>query len=157
MNGKTMKKLSAIGIASLALCALGLPALASEKNPVTRPGQNHGNITAVMELATGLCDFSDWGESTHVGRYSATGWAQMGPTGTFIAGQGTVVAANGDTLDWEIDGTSGVIVWTGGTGRFEGATGGFVATDIVQQPPVDNGDGTVTLRMTYIGVGELTY
>ncbi len=153
---KTLKKLGAIGLASLAVCALGLPALASEGNPVTRPVKVHGNMTVVVNPLTGSCQFTEWGEAIPVGRYSNTGSGVMDRTGALVAGHGTVVAANGDRIDWVI-GAPNTVVYTGGTGRFHGVTGGFIATPISREPPVVNPDGTLTVELTYIGIGQITY
>lgn len=75
------------------------------------------------------------GTATHLGQFSASG--ALDPS-TFQL-QGTITAADGDTLDWvaqfqfgplgEID---AILTFTGGTGRFAAATGsatGLVALD----------------------------
>jgi hypothetical protein len=77
-------------------------------------------------------------------------------TGQFLSGTGVVVAANGDTISWKI-GDPNTVVYTGGTGRFEGTTGGFPATITSVTPLSDNGDSTVTLAITYDGVGTAIY
>ena len=157
MNTKRIRQLSAIGIVTLAVCALVVPALGSLKNPVTRPVKVKGTISAVVDTSTGLTMITEWGEATLVGRYSNTGWGFFDPSiPAFVAGGGTVVAADGSTIDWEML-VPNTPVYTGGTGRFQGITGGFVATPISQSTPVDNGDGTVTVVLTYVGSGEATY
>ena len=156
MNVKRLIKLSAIGIASLAVCALVLPALASLDNPVTRPVKVWGNMTVVFNPMTGLGQCTDWGESTAGGRYSNAGWCALNAEGKFVAGEGVVVVANGDTIEWVIGSAPNNVVYTGGTGRFEGVTGGFVAT-ATSQEVFDNGDGTWTSKVTYVGIGKITY
>jgi hypothetical protein len=85
------------------------------------------------------------GTATHIGQFTGSGshcsqiaWTPSGPGGaTYSDGRGTLVAANGDTLDlhWGqgttgYDAEAGLITFTdqfsfvGGTGRFVGATGG---------------------------------
>jgi hypothetical protein len=101
------------------------------QHPVERPFKLKGG--GQIDLDTFSFNFG--GTATHLGLYSSTG--AIDPS-TFLI-QGTMTAANGDTLDWaaqfaqgplgEIEATFTV---TGGTGRFNGATGsasGPVALD----------------------------
>ena len=81
--------------------------------------------------------------------------------GVFLSGEGTIVAANGDTIDWKVsenpnDGPN-VVVYTDGTGRFQDVSGGFAAEVTPVEPPIFNQDGTLTLLLTYVGRGEITY
>ena len=144
-------------VTTLAVCALVLPALASLDNPVTRPVKIHGNMTIVLNPRTGSAQFTDWGESTHTGLYTNSGWGVMNAAGQYIAGAGTVVAANGDTIDYVMGPTPNMVTYIGGTGRFQGVTGGFVATGTSRTPFVPNPDGTVTFKSTWVGFGEITY
>ena len=157
MNMKRIKQLTVIGIATLAVCALMVPALGSQKKLPTRPIKVKGNMTVVVNPLTGFCTITDWGEGTHVGRYWNTGSGYLSPEPAFVAGSGTVIAADDrSSIDWMI-GAPNTVVYTGGKGRFQGITGGFVATPTSESAPVDNGDGTVTIVFTYIGIGEATY
>ena len=145
-------------LAAIVVCALVLPVPASTKNPVTRPVKIHGHATVtVVDPLTGECQLTEWGQATHTGRYSNTGSTVMDlATGSLVAGYGTVVTANGDTIDWVIPAPyKGQ--FTGGTGRFQGITGGWDNTQMSPQPPVFNLDGTITLVITYVGLGEATY
>ncbi len=90
------------------------------------------------------------GSATHMGLSLFSGSAMAWPGQTIIQkGTGTLTAANGDKLTVYYEGTGGVIDggahivvdgWykvTGGTGRFEGVTGGgtyhvFVYNDLSQ-------------------------
>ena len=143
-------------VTTLAVCTLVVPAVASLDNPVTRPVKIHGNMTLVINPLTGSTQFTDWGESTHTGLYTNSGWGVRNAAG-FIAGEGTVVAANGDTIDYVMGPTPNTVTYIGGTGRFQGVTGGFVATGTSSTPPVLNPDGTVTIESTWVGFGEITY
>ena len=99
--------------------------------PVGRPFKLKGG--GQIDLST--LGFNFAGTATHLGLFSAAG--QIDPS-TFQI-QGTITAADGDTLDWVAGfqiGPLGEIVaaftFTGGTGRFAGASGsasGPVALD----------------------------
>ena len=65
-------------------------------------------------------------------------------SGLFLSGSGVVIAANGDTLNWEVGTIPNTIVYTGGTGRFEGATGGLAVGVTSQTLLSVNDDGTLT-------------
>jgi hypothetical protein len=96
------------------------------------------------------------GNATHAGRYHNVGDGAMSlTTGAIMTGAGTVTAANGDTIHWVWTGTA--VVFDGGTGRFENASGFMVMNVLSQEPPADNGDGTFTLTILYQFEGELTY
>jgi hypothetical protein len=78
-------------------------------------------------------------------------------TGEFLSGTGLVFGANGDTLDWKIGAIPNTVVYTGGTGHFQGVTGGFTATITSETLLSNNSDGTVTLAITYNRSGTITY
>ncbi len=138
----------------LAVCLLGLPALAGEGEPVTRPHKVSGNATMVVNLQTWQWQMTDSGQATHIGLWTNTASGGMDATGSQY-GQGTIVAANGDTIDWVMLGDT--VTYTGGTGRFERASGQATITITSQQPPTFNPDGTMTLQFTYTMSGEITY
>ncbi len=153
---------SVIGTLALATCLLGQPARASLSDPVTRPVLIiEGHLTITVDPVTGAYTFTDWGWATHTGLYSNSGSSGPGGldlvTGEFISGSGVVIAANGDTADWEIGNTPDMVVYTGGTGIFQGVTGGFTAIVTSVTPLSFNPDGTVTLAITYTGSGTITY
>jgi len=93
------------------------------------------------------------GTMSHLGKMTTRMifWAEGGPVGPYGYGSGTFVAANGDELYFEFD--EGLIVWnekenadfyltrfndpiqfSGGTGRFEGATGSMMSNAFVHYP-----------------------
>lgn len=151
-----------MGALALAACLLGQPAWASLGNPVTRPVLIiEGHMTITVDPKTGAYAFTDWGWATHTGLYSNSGSSGPGGldllTGEFLSGSGVVIAANGDTADWKVGTTPNAVVYTGGTGIFQGVTGGFTAVVTSVTPLSRNSDGTVTLAITYTGSGTITY
>jgi hypothetical protein len=85
-----------------------------------------GNLTGA--IATGS------GTATHLGQWTVAGNVTYTPDNDGVlhsGGQATLVAANGDKLQIQIDGIldpiagvdQGVFHFVGGTGRFEGASG----------------------------------
>ena len=86
-----------------------------------------------VDFANAGFDFS--GTATHLGKYSATGAIDF----STFAIHGNFEAANGDTLDWTAEFSTGPLgeleatfTFSGGTGRFTGASGsasGPVALD----------------------------
>lgn len=81
------------------------------------------------------------GTATHLGQWTVGGKVNYTPDADGVihsSGEGTLTAANGDKLNFKIDGIlnpaagvdQGVFYFVGGTGRFEGATGSvnFVVT-----------------------------
>ena len=72
------------------------------------------------------------GTATHLGRFTREELLFLGPDGS-LAGTIVFTAANGDELWADVDGgfispttAVGTYTFTGGTGRFRGATGGAV-------------------------------
>jgi hypothetical protein len=100
------------------------------------------------------------GTATHLGRYTMTFRAEIDLTTRIGVGHATWVAANGDSLfttgsgeatptaDPNILSIEGTETITGGTGRFEGATGSFTGVRLLNQATgVSSGSfaGTITL------------
>lgn len=83
------------------------------------------------------------GQATHLGRFTATAVADIDLTNGDAHGSWTLTAANGDLLflDFEAsagsDATHGVAAFTitGGTGRFEGASGFYEQRITFDVPP----------------------
>jgi hypothetical protein len=156
------------GLATLSVCALALPVIASLKNPVERPLKASGTVIAiVVDAATG--DFvldessgSSVGVSTHTGAFYLKGSGNAW-TGEWVA---TLMAANGDQVHGvsvpaaPVPGVELGFNFTGGKGRFEGASGGFtyVISDLSIVPNLDDPTGmTVILSYTWVGIGTITY
>ena len=156
---KRLTRATASGLAFLALALPLLPIVATAGPAVTRPLLVvEGHLTITVELATGAYEFTDWGWASEVGLFSNTGSGGPGALvgGEFLSGSGTVIAANGDTLDWVVGPTPNVVSYTGGTGRFQGVTGGFLAV-ITSVTPLSATATTATLLTTYDGKGTITY
>ena len=118
-----------VGILAVS-AALGFSARScAGDEPVARPfkGSAQGYITAQIPPNGLFLEMS--GQATTLGQFTREEYAFIGPDGSVV---GTIVftAANGDQLWVEIDGAftsatdvEGLYTVTGGTGRFEGATG----------------------------------
>ena len=132
-------------------CILGLSALGSLKNPVTRPLKVRGHGMFVADLITGRMEAHTVSQSTLSGLSTTDSVGEMDPTsGTPIWSQGTVTAANGDQMFYEM--TDPVTcVFTGGTGRFEGVTGSAIqgVSDVVVK--VEGPVMTMTFNFTLDG------
>ena len=167
MKKNRIPRQSVLLIAAIAGGALVLPAVASRKNQVTRPVKVSGTLILKVKpisATIGEYTFTDWGQGAHVGSFtdSASGTMNL-VTGEFLTGSGITVAANGDTINWTVTATEdptdtpNVVVYQGGTGRFQGVTGGFSAEVTPATLLGVDPDGTMTLALTYTGRGEMTY
>ena len=124
-------------IVSLVLFTLLLVPGIDAKNAVTRPFQISGVITFFYDGS-----IADGGVATHLGSFDGAG--------TWYSG--TYIAANGDELYWEVAALGTYTLnFTGGTGRFENATGGY-SFDWAQIPGPDGG-----MTFAYTGEGTITY
>jgi hypothetical protein len=97
------------------------------------------------------------GFATHLGLVVMIGTADYR---TEAPGTGYIVAANGDFLTMVFNATGPTTietVITGGVGRFEGAKGHFTITVQVLSQESDPTTGTVTLKMSWQGKGEIEY
>jgi hypothetical protein len=156
---KILKATIILGIIALGLCFHAQPTMASPGNPVTRPVKViEGHLTITIDPQTGAYQFTarDWASHVGLSANSGAGFLDLS-TGQFISGTGTVIAANGDTLSWVVGSAPNAIVYTGGTGRFEGTTGGLTVVVTSQTLLSVNVDGTLTFLMTYTGEGTITY
>src|ERR1043165_4840945 len=122
-------------LTALALLPLVSSAMAEEQVPFT--GVEVGGLTFVsfdFPFATILCTAE--GEATHLGHYTVTGNYVVNVLSATETGAFTITAANGDMLFTTTTGhalqppslkeTVDNVTVTGGTGRFEGATGSWV-------------------------------
>ena len=139
-------------------CLLGLPGLSSQKNPVERPNKGVVHLTAVVDLADGSFVATSVGHATHGGRttHIATGFMDV-LTGAILSVSGVITASNGDEI-WFESLPVGTPVFTGGTGRFEEATGTQTVVEIwdveITKDPVTN---TRTMRYSARVEGTITY
>ncbi|HEU0293325.1 MAG TPA: hypothetical protein VFR47_11355 [Anaerolineales bacterium] len=136
-----MKKISVWTIVALLLAILLMGttlAAASARKPLPLKGSIEAVETYQVNGPTMLVTATGTGEATHLGRYTVSYEVEVDlPTGTGTGLSAQYVAANGDTLFAEGSGqatptddpTVFVVVETftitGGTGRFDGATGNF--------------------------------
>jgi hypothetical protein len=98
------------------------------------------------------------GTATHLGQWTVAGTVKYTPDNGVLrsSGEATLTAANGDKLQFQIDGIldpiaavdQGVFRFVGGTGRFEGARGS--ANFVVTINPLTGGfELTVVGRINY--------
>lgn len=142
-------KVLLVAVIGLAVCAVMQSAILSAKDPVTRPFQVTSQITFLDVLGGPPLTMIDQGVCSHLGKCTGFG-KYIGNTGF-----GITYAANGDQIFWKDDG-SGVIQFTGGTGRFQGATGGFTFS-VLSSDYVPGPEGTLSWVFTYTGEGTITY
>jgi hypothetical protein len=164
-----MKPLTAIAVLGLALALLS-PASASANGRCEKRILK-GNMTATVTLtaATGSFTGDGTGFATHLGRFTGTQQGTIAPTTDgHYAGRSTwtIIAANGDTLTGTatltVEGppagehtTTMVATITGGTGRFDDATGHF--TIVYHVTPTSSGDGKVHNRADGKITGRISY
>lgn len=125
---------------------------------VTHTMRATADVTIILDFNAGTWTGWEVGKCTHLGRFtnSASGALDTN-TGGPAGGEGIITAANGDELMWEF-GPTGAAVITGGSGRFEGATGIFVpgpSENLKMEPGSEPGIMVVTY--SYVGTGTITY
>lgn len=145
---------------ALAAFALALPVLGSQKHPVERPIKGDAHMVIVVDLSDGSTVSPNWGECTLIGRFTNEGHGFMNlATGLLMSGYGTAVAANGDQINWVLDGPFKAVIH-GGTGRFEYATGWFSwlpVGDIQVSYDSEEAPTTMTMVFDYIMDGAISY
>jgi hypothetical protein len=155
MNGY-YSKLTTVAAVCTVCFGLAFGAAKEPTKPYKITGFSWGDITS-FNPATMTITFTmvSLGEATHSGRY----WNEF--TGSLSLAtlqgdsQGTFVCANGDEIYWTgtINGPTLTVTATGGTGRFAGGHGGFVA-DLFD---IDINLDDLTLSYSFDGTGEVTY
>jgi hypothetical protein len=149
-------------------------------NQVARPYKTSISETVVVDLreeSQGIDEYGVYfpftiegsGQATHLGRFSSSGegrfYVLVFETGTTeVVGSGTVVAANGDELNWEFVAEdfenlglgAGIGTWTpGGSGRFANASGSFAFDEWNEVE--EQVDGILTIHRTASQSGTLKY
>lgn len=141
---------------ALAVAILASASLAMAGDQVPFKGSFKGTVTRSLPPPPITVNVEAKGNATHLGRFSL----EIPHTVIPPNGNGTYhfIAANGDQLDAEFEGLSEVVApgflyiveratFTGGTGRFAGATGGFVAErlyDTAAGTTVGSFEGTIS-------------
>jgi len=162
---------------ALGLSLWTIPSTMVAAEPQSRPFYQVSHVEVLIDFrAFPQVTFvaQNTGVATHLGSFSGStegvvniDFCQDPSSGEFFpclftpTGEGAQIAANGDSLLVHFTNpgggpNSGVMTFTGGTGRFENATGSATQTqlNVVES---DNGDGTTTLTYDDILTGSITY
>ena len=122
-------------------------------------GRLQGDVTRTIVPPLVVVDVEATGNATHLGRFTLDVPHAVDPATRIAVGTYQFTAANGDTIYAEFTGlatpteTPGVLyieetaTITGGTGRFAGATGSFVAErlyDMVAGTTIGSFEGTIS-------------
>jgi hypothetical protein len=148
-------------LVALAICMLLPIATTSAKDQVTRPFKMSAHSQMVVDLTS--CDpmYAPFGcayvahaegVATHMGQVTAYEAGIVAPM-TW----GVMTAANGDELFYDFNSMSSVVTITGGTGRFEGATGEIILETELVSSVFDPVEMTITNTLVWTGSGTLTY
>jgi hypothetical protein len=167
-----LKKAKSFMLASLIAGAMALPAMADDE--VQFKGKEVGAfISDVLPFAFPFAydGVTAVGEATHIGHYTLNGSVVANVIFGTATGPFTMTAANGDILFLDAAGyvlptDPTKVVWnftvTGGTGRFEGATGSITAQvqlaaavgSISPNPYVARLEGTISTQDEDSGKGD---
>jgi hypothetical protein len=91
------------------------------------------------------------GVASHFGNCTMAGWGSaMSPIS-----DGTITAANGDLVNFVFNSATHTVTITGGTGRFEHASGEF--TLVTEEVGRVFGPGTMTIYFVWTGEGTISY
>lgn len=134
-------------------------------NEVSRPMKWSCQNVVVADMSTAPTGVVHWwiaeetGNGTHLGNFTSGGAGDFNLITGDNAAAGCILAANGDRLFWDMEQPSGVpyftMTITGGTGRFEYASGVFTGVATVTS---DAWAGPLHyMYQTIEGTGTLTY
>ena len=153
-------------VLALAVCTLLLPMTGSAKQRVERPFKMYASHTRVLNF-----DLWTWttgeesGRATHLGLFTSSGEGTFSGDfveGTFrlklFTGSGYYAVANGEKVFWDVavEGVnSPILTFTGGTGRFEGASGSVTLTITAQTKTLEW--PLLTITESFSGIGTITY
>lgn len=151
------------GLFTLVVCALALPVIGSLKNPVERPFKLWNDFTMVNYTpfpSVAVLEGTGW--ATHLGSVTSKGELVRYVEPGVALFRGTFTSANGDEVFWDAYVTPGVsytVYFTGGTGRFQNASGRCDAVYTYRimdpYPPVPGTDVLVTFGSE--GTGTIKY
>jgi len=157
-----MKRLTCQFVLVLAVCSL-LPVVANAQNAVERPFRMTAHSQLVITLSPDCTPASPYfpmgcsyvahaeGVASHMGEVTGDEEGIFLPTTS-----GVMTAANGDQVTYDFYAVSGLMVITGGTGRFEGASGEVTLVIAPDGGPIVDGV-TFTQKYTWKGKGTITY
>jgi hypothetical protein len=150
---------SATSIALALFAVMQVAGLAAAGEYVPFKGKLQGEVTTTPVPPLVMVDIVATGNATHLGRLTLNVPHVVDPATRMAVGSYQFTAANGDVLYADFTGqatpteTAGVLyieetaTITGGTGRFAGATGSFVAErfyDIVAGTTIGSFEGTIS-------------
>ncbi len=113
-------------VLGLAACVVLLAAATGDPPAPIRPLLYLGNDTHVIHLLTGEDNYSGFGVASTVGQVEQEGTGFLDLNTMSFALEGTVTTPSGDQIFWTGSGVMGpdmVLVFDGGTGRFENTHG----------------------------------
>ena len=137
--------------------------------PVERPFRIHGDATVLIDWADPNTDsdgrpFVPW--TMQASQVSTEGWSDNQGEGviyldTFVSeGSGVCTGLNGETVTWESSEVFGsqhtVVTFTGGTGRYESASGQFALDYTIITSELNDEGNPTKLTYTFWGAGSIT-
>ena len=141
-------------VVALAVCVLVPVTTASAQKQISRPFRMAAHSQAVINMVDYSVVAHAEGVASHLGEITADASGYATDPVTY----GTMTAANGDVMYWAQAAGSDVVTITGGTGRFEGASGQFTLVVLMDGPPiVDPVAGTMTMNYIWTASGTITY
>jgi hypothetical protein len=153
-----IRTITSKSLAVLALCALALTTFAAHRDPIHRPFKVKGELVFIVSqdaAALGETVGAGEGGDSHLGKFEInTAGSYDFESGDFV-GEGVMTAANGDLLYFKMR-SLGWLQFTGGTGRFENATG-ELALEPTASPEQMEGDGQLIVAFSFTGEGTITY
>lgn len=140
-------------VSVLLVATMAVPSLADSDREFKVPFKAK-TVVVNEEMSNGCIEYDHVGTGTHLGRFDL--YETLCPTATGFTVDGTLLAANGDELYFDVVGTftatgfsSTGWVFVGGTGRFENATG--QADETLFRDPVTDDIVATTVK------GSITY
>jgi hypothetical protein len=142
-------------LAVVAIALLGHSLPASDAQPVPFKGQAVLTVGDAVPIGDNLLlSATATGVATHLGLFTRTETVLVDPFGVFLEGSITFTAANGDELyadvveggftSPDLSTAEGSYIFAGGTGRFEGASGGALFSAVASETGYDvNFDGEI--------------
>jgi len=163
MRDDRFARLTSILFAAALICLFSTVAANAQQKverPFTMSGHSQVVITFTQSCYPGSqyfpmgCPYAGRGEgvASHLGKVATT------DVGIFPIGAAEIVAANGDLLLFSVNNATGLMEISGGTGRFEGATGVAIGTlTPAGDPIVDPVAGTFTQAFSWAAEGRIKY